>query len=563
MLFRNGWEGDKLLARPHVRRAVLNLEHTFAGSRAACSLLMLLIAIAAWEGPADGSVEDGKEATVTIAGVVVLAGTADGVPGALVRLQETGSSGDDVICDAQGRFSFSGLQPATYRLTAFKVGLASARAGLVNSGHVVTVAPGKVPPKVVLELQRTGTIAGRISDLQGDPIRGLTVFAFPIDVKSLDDPGGERARLWVTDDTGSFRIFGLPPGEYVIAAAWAEDIVDYLGILPRSGVEPTRGYGMTYYPGTFFRSEAVPVRVDGGAEARVEFTTWEVEPVSVTVQVDGGATEKWTAHITDNGTPQEIEEGHVFEFQRIFPGEYELNIGDRASNFLRYTTVLKVLEGEPQKITVSPTTISTASVTGHVHSTYFQVLPDGLRVKFRDLCSGETTSAFVDQETGQFTAQPPTGKYEIYFAVDGADAQAAAVAVDGTDMTAAEVELENANVIEARVEPGNAVARSITGTVRERSSDSAGNIGVLAVRKTPNRTCKPEYYTAVTDQNGLFRITGIVLGKYDVYAFRALPQARLAERPDWLDRFADRTVRVDAGKVREYRVELPVIEERP
>ena len=76
-----------------------------------------------------------------------------------------------------------------------------------------------------------------------------------------------------TDDTGAYRIFGLPPGDYYVAAS--------LRMAPADSVVQTT-YSPTYYPGTGELAEAQRIRVDLGTESTAIFPLLPVRSVTVT-----------------------------------------------------------------------------------------------------------------------------------------------------------------------------------------------------------------------------------------------------------------------------------------
>jgi hypothetical protein len=70
---------------------------------------------------------------------------------------------------------------------------------------------------VDLVLPRGGSIEGTVVDDQGDPMEGVTVAAYLLTRNGygLATPTGRERR---TDDLGRYRMFELPPGEYVVVA---------------------------------------------------------------------------------------------------------------------------------------------------------------------------------------------------------------------------------------------------------------------------------------------------------------------------------------------------------
>jgi hypothetical protein len=124
-----------------------------------------------------------------------------------------------------------------------------------------------------IQLPRAGAITGRIVDRTGEPVMGVRVQA--LRRRMVDGLRGLQATgaADVTDDQGSYRVYGLPPGEYYVAATprRAEETAGR----PAVGTILGRGTPI-YYPGTANRDEAQRVTVDVSGEARADLQLSEV-----------------------------------------------------------------------------------------------------------------------------------------------------------------------------------------------------------------------------------------------------------------------------------------------
>jgi hypothetical protein len=172
--------------------------------------------------------------TAVLAGVV-MSDEADSRP---IR-RATVMIGDNVnmaggrltVTDDEGRFRFSGLPAGRYLVGASKPGFVPAaygarrpmRPGEAVTGTAIVVQEGQQLANLVLRMMRGAVITGTIHGIDGQPARGIRVGllqfrpAAPAGVRTLTgvrtyDQGG------VTDGRGVYRIFGLPPGEYFVAA---------------------------------------------------------------------------------------------------------------------------------------------------------------------------------------------------------------------------------------------------------------------------------------------------------------------------------------------------------
>src|SRR5256885_16293811 len=133
--------------------------------------------------------------------------------GVNVSLSAIGSNGGQrTTTDNEGNFKIQGLDGGIYRIF------------LNSPGYVVqfpndsmpTYRPGETAS---LTLLKGGVIAGTITNMAGDAVVNINVRAFQVrdaEGKKLVTPGFAQPKF--TDDRGYFRIYGLQPGTYVVAA---------------------------------------------------------------------------------------------------------------------------------------------------------------------------------------------------------------------------------------------------------------------------------------------------------------------------------------------------------
>ncbi len=144
----------------------------------------------------------------------------------LVTLSGAEIRGDrQVMSDDEGRFSFEGLLPGRYTLTAQKPAYITIHHGSPRPGYgpgaPVAIAEGQTA-QVVLRIPKGAVIAGIIRAPDGWPSASAQAT-----VSRLQSVGGQLRTVTVpgaftssaTDDHGRFRFYGLPPGEYVIRGA--------------------------------------------------------------------------------------------------------------------------------------------------------------------------------------------------------------------------------------------------------------------------------------------------------------------------------------------------------
>ena len=143
---------------------------------------------------------------LSVEGIATRAGTTDPVPHARVMLTKADGRLTDTRVtetDERGRFVFRSVTPGTYRL------LAQHAAFVRPVGQPVTIAAGQSIRDLVVTLTPTAVITGRVVDEYGDPVPDVYVRA------SVNTSVFETT----TNDLGDYRLYGLPPGNYVVSAA--------------------------------------------------------------------------------------------------------------------------------------------------------------------------------------------------------------------------------------------------------------------------------------------------------------------------------------------------------
>src|SRR4029077_12633365 len=164
------------------------------------------------------------------------------------------------------RFTIAEIEPGHYFVTVEHPGFVQSAGGNHRSSIAVQVGSGK--NELILRMQPAAIITGKIVDLDGDAMGGVSVTATRVGssaagrtVHSFGNAG--------TNDLGEFRISELRAGRYKITA------------IPPPGARPlelkdSNGkdqpiYLPTHYPGVLNEEHAVPLEIHAGAETRVNF----------------------------------------------------------------------------------------------------------------------------------------------------------------------------------------------------------------------------------------------------------------------------------------------------
>jgi uncharacterized surface anchored protein len=195
---------------------------------------------------------DARSATAAVSGSVLEAVSRAVIPNARVTLSGSGVR-ESTTADNGGRFTFAGLSPGRYTLTADKEGFAF---DLIAPPGVI-VAAGQTAVATI-EMQRAAVIVGEVRDELGNPRAGVEVHVMRR-VKSGGTEGQPRPGP-KTNDLGEFRVERLLPGEYLALATPPDTRPGSTTLMP------------TFYPSTTNEKEASTVTVEPGATAAVFIT---------------------------------------------------------------------------------------------------------------------------------------------------------------------------------------------------------------------------------------------------------------------------------------------------
>src|SRR5579864_8647336 len=219
--------------------------------------------------------------------------------------------------DADGRFHVEGIVPGRYHLFAERTGYLETDAHHRRTeGRVLTLRAGEEVKDLVIRLQPSAIVEGRVTDEDGDPMPNAQVAVLRQTFASFSSSGrshweqsaGER-----TNDLGEYRIAGLAAGTYYVSVTPPPDLKSWIETAskdePRSrsnassNKSPPTSYTTTYYPGTRDRGQAAPIQLHAGDDFPANFSLTRSPSLAIrgSVALAPGTTAVVMAHSRDFG----------------------------------------------------------------------------------------------------------------------------------------------------------------------------------------------------------------------------------------------------------------------
>jgi|RhiMethySRZTD1v2_1073278.scaffolds.fasta_scaffold04203_14 uncharacterized protein (DUF2141 family) len=535
-----------------------------------------------WSAPAIGQ-QPAREArrpgvaTGSVSGIVV----TDDPEGKPLRRARVFLNGTEVeiarttISDDAGRFTFAELPSGRYTIGAAKEGYVTTNFGAGRpggAGSPVVLRDGGARGDITLRLLRGAVITGTLLDPDGQPIPGVSMRA----LRYGYTVNGERRLTAVTttmaghitDDRGAYRIYGLPPGDYTIAAPAIPQLSTGDEILmmtesevqralnevrPSSRQSPVAsettgvaggderravGYATVFYPGTPVSSQSVMIPL-GSAEERtgIDFqlqyvpmstirgsVTWPSNiPPSITVHLI--ATDDVILSNTNSESRiTSVQAKGEFSFANVPPGSYTVIARAPQSSSIYWAMAEVVVDGQTQP-DVALSMQPGMTLSGRV-AFDSQAAPNYSRIQVSlvPLLSGAQASlatppARVDNN-GRFSISGITaGKYRLQGAIDGSPGwMVRTLAVNGHDVLDTPLDIRQS--VDGVVLTFSDRVAELSGTVRDATGrSSVGETMILFPADRTLWTPRSRWIRAEqSSTEGSFQFRVLPAGEYFVAA---------------------------------------------
>jgi hypothetical protein len=526
--------------------------------------------------------------TARIRGAVVDASTGTPVRRASVRLRAMPASGGTwtTVTDDNGAFEIPGLPAGRFSLTVTKGGYLTLGPGQTAPGdraRPIEAADGSTVDLPPILLPRGGVVTGRILDEYGDAVPEITVQAF----RAQYMQGMRRlvsVRSAQTNDIGQYRIYGLQPGTYYVAAT-SRGADGNPHSIAEPGTEAVRGGGglaPTFYPGTVAAGDAQRIAV--GAATETPGVDFSLRPARL-ARINGTIVDARGAPANDyvvmlnparsdgallGGTTMSPENpGGRFTLSNVAPGEYRLDVRARAAiEAIAQSGGVGQTQSADVPFASVPITVAGEDIDGVVirlasgHRLSGRVivegaeagasLPASLKVSALPAVGGISATMLAAAapvaSDGTFTVRGVEGRRFVRVAGLPGGWALQSVRAGGLDVTDSGIDvMDGIDGVEI-VLTANATRLSVVVT------DAAGNLVpaasvIIFPEDRELRTAPHNRYvtTARSGAEGRFEIRGLPAASYLAIALPALEDGEWAE-PDHLDRVSAAATRVTLVK---------------
>jgi hypothetical protein len=518
-----------------------------------CAPLVLLATVAAAQQPNRPPRDVGGPQRAPLADAVLAGRVTDAESGAPIRRAEVVALNPErmdprtVLTDDQGYFELAGLEAGRWQVTASKVGYWNQQLGQrrpFEPAQLLDLANG-ARGRGDFALLRAGAIGGRIYDEFGEPLAAVRVHVMRSRVlrkrRYLERIGdGDQ-----TDDTGAFRIYGLPPGEYYVSASLRVEPVE-------SVVETT--YSPTYYPGTASVAEAQRIVITAGTDVLVDFPVLPFRTARVTGVVLDSSGAPADAFLNMSSDAGELgvplgfggttQADGTFTLPDIPPGSYTLIASLKGDSSAEEAASIPIaLYGDDVSgltiVTARPATMLGTIVTDAGVSNR---PPADVSIVTRSVRpNGDAT--FAEPERNTFELTVPSGPFR--FDIEPPDGWSVkAIVVRGTDVSDTTLDLKGEQNVPVRVVLTNRLSE-VSGTVALESATRVPSVIVFpydsAKWEPPSRFVR----SVAADERGRFNIAGLPAGsRYLVAAVEALEDGE-GDDPEFLARIRDLAIAFD------------------
>jgi len=479
------------------------------------------------------------EAPGIIQGTVLSGATGQTLRRAQVVLRPADSKGMALYqtTDDSGAFSFPKVAPGRYVITVQRDGylpLSSGHIGDYKMPPIFSVNSGETISSFVFRMTPQGVVSGKVKFDDAEPAVNVAIQLY----RSYYDRGRHgyaTAASTRTDDRGEYRVHGLEPGTYYVAALYqapprppgAEEQTrtDVLG-----NPLPELSYAVTFFPQVQKMADAVPVKIAPGDEvAGIDIFLTLVHTVHVRGHVVSAvkgaviASPSVTLRLNDPDNTASVsapinvtvDKDQNFDIQGVTSGPYLL-LASGTEDGVALTGRVPINIGDSDVANADLVIGAESLWTGKVHvDDDDSTLPEGLMISLQPRRATASATQAKVSEKGEFSVPfVPDEIYDLYVLNGPENSYIKSVRIANAERLGQGLEAspgDPAPSLDVRLssQGGQVIGRAVTADPKVVASGAT-----VALIPDPPSGRVQDYQTTQADEYGNFLLRGIPPGKY-------------------------------------------------
>lgn len=467
------------------------------------------------------------------------------------------------VTDAQGKYSFDGVDPGRYMLSADHAGYLhgnySAGSNASPANTLVNLAAGQRMTEANIQLVQQSTVSGRVFDEDGDPaMRALVSLVRKATMNGVEQyvPFGNAN----SDENGDFKLTGLQAGKYYLRASppMIGPMMEPTRRAAGARSVPEEGAIPTYYPGTPDLSTATMIVVNPAQQ--VTGMNLRLQK-AVLHHVRGKASGPLPGESLTRFAVVAIRQDSSF----MMPYEKSTRVGTDGTFDLgglapgRYSLALAQLQGAMQVFALRPVQLGEQDLDDIVLNV---IPPADLHGVVRFAGESAPRPAPASEGQGQPSSPAPRiGLTPLDIAIGGGNVASkpdgsftlervsaghyrVVVTGMGNNGYVKSIKLNGEDALENGLDLSQGVAGSLEITIATDGGEVSGSVkdkdghpvsgGITLLPDMTTGAARPDLFkTGAADASGQFRLRGITPGKYRIFAFDQ-SDAMLASDPDFI-----------------------------
>jgi hypothetical protein len=347
------------------------------------------------------------------------------------------------VTNAEGVCEFRGLQVGAYSLQVVQRSFFPSEES-ENQTHRIEIRNSQ-SQSLDFYLIKGGVLKGRLVSIEGSPIIGMPISALKLTGKEPSLPSTKESNATaISDDRGEFRIYGLRPGRYIVAAN------------AQRGASPLKSFPALFYPGERQLANATAFDLLLGQEVAIpemvlDLTHANQNSLTGVVHGEQGKPLKGVSlgllSVDSQLSDSILSDGQgQFNFESLSSGQYLLTASLNSQGYFNLQREIVIKDGATNNVTLKLR--SHSLITGRAYlknKTGIAPLPS-FKFQLEPTQNGKHTIELVTDRAGSFSQRSGAqGSFWWNFPELQPEYFVDRILLDGKDITNRPVKLDQAS----------------------------------------------------------------------------------------------------------------------